>query len=371
MNKIHFRKFKYKIQDFSKKERFKFILNSILAITAVAMIVTMANWQNNSSKTTDTTTVRVVKSVTEGGFEVGLGSDRESFLEKYQASSLNFLPQANIASSSLSGFINNNSTSALLPVRNWQVQFKDIDATTALVVYMPNQRVLYGKNVFEQRSIASLTKLMTALVVLDNFDPQDVITISQEAIRQEGDSARFVAGEQFTVNQLLYALLLESSNDAAYAFLEHYEKTNPGAIFTDAMNQRALDMGLDGTFFVDSSGLDDNNVSTSYEVAQLLYIAFKNDLLRQVMSEASYTVRSSNRDIAHFWVNLNSLLGNQEDIILGKTGFTTAAGPSMTAVANSPIQNNFMVTVVLDAQDRIEATKELIEWTKGAYIWDE
>ena len=364
---IRLRKIKYKMQDYLKNEKIRFILYSTFALFFIFIIAgLLISYKSNSFKKEITNNIA---GETEEEYKVGL-SDTESFLKKYQTSKINSLPKTNTFSSSIVDILNTDSLNTLLPARNWQVQFKDINATSALAVYMPEKRILYGRNVFEQRPVASLTKLMTALVVLDTYNSEEIITISQEAIKEEGDSANFVAGEQFTVNQLLYALLLESSNDAAWAFLEQYNKDNSGKTFINAMNQKAQDMGLANTTFADPAGLSDANVSTAHEISQILYLVFQNDILKQVMQEPSYTTKSINKSLSHFWVNLNSLLGAQEDVLVGKTGFTNEAGPSMSTVAKSPIENTFVVTVVLDAQDRIEATRELLEWVKKAYIWE-
>ena len=358
---------KYKTQDFLKNERFRFVIDSVSMILFVFVIAGLFLLYKSNSFKKEVENNNVEK-VTESGFKISL-NDREAFLAKYQNSQVNFLPKTSTFGSSLVDIVDADSLGAFLPVRNWQVQFKDINATSALGIYMPEKRILYGKNVFEQRPIASLTKLMTALVILDTYNPEEIITISQEAIKEEGDSAGFVAGEQFTVNQLLYALLLESSNDAAWAFLERYNSDNPQKTFIDAMNQKAQNMGLANTIFVDPSGLSDANMSTAYEISQILHTAFQNDIIKQVMQEASYTVKSINKMLSHFWVNLNSLLGAQEDVLAGKTGFTNEAGPSIAIIAKSPIENNFILTVILDAQDRIETTRELLNWIKEAYIW--
>ena len=364
MFRIHLRKIKYKLQDISRKHRTKIkVLGPLSAFILVVggTILLLNNFGQNNVRH---------DALEDNEFKLSLVS-REDFLKKYQNLRLNTLPQGDTLSSSISGFIKNNTVDALLPARNWQVQFEDIEATSALAIYMPEKRILYGRNIFETRPIASLTKLMSALVIMDEFNLDDVITITNEAILEEGDSANLVAGEQFSVKELLYALLLESSNDAATAFKIQLEKNKPQTSFVALMNLRAKNMGLQNTLFVEPSGLSEKNVSSAYELSQIFYTAFENPILAQTMAESSYTTKSLNKDITHFWVNLNSLLGAYEGLLAGKTGFTNEAGPSMAGIVASPIKDTHVVSVVLDAQDRIEATRQLFDWVKKAYIWEE
>lgn len=380
------RKIKYKVQDkvrgFKVQDRvkgFKIKFNSapIFALVGVVSILgavgfSIVYFNSNTSPKQQSRGTTIEKNKKSDNKFIFKLAPREDFLKKYNKSQISFLPNAGIASFSISGFIQNNSTDILLPARNWQVQFQDIDATSVMAVYMPEKRILYGRNIFETRPIASLTKLMTALVVLDEFDLEESVTITQTVIKEEGDTAGLIVGEKFSTEQLLYALLLESSNDAAAAFADNYAKKNTGVSFVDLMNKKAADMGLRNTFFVEVTGLDDRNVSNAYEVGQILYIAVQNPILAQVLSAPNYTTQSINKDFTHFWVNLNSLLGAYDGIIGGKTGFTNEAGPSMATAVKTPIllKDNLIISVVLDAPDREGATQQLLDWVKEAYIWE-
>ena len=221
---LKIRKIKYKVQDFKRGFNFAPIFAIVGIVGLVAVIGLSVNYFNfHTSQDTNVTVEKNKKNNDKFVFKL---VPRKDFLKKYNKLQIGFLPNAKIASSSISGFIQNNSTDILLPVRNWQVQFEDIDATSVVAIYMPEKRILYGKNIFETRPIASLTKLMTALVVLDEFDLENSITITQAIVKEEGDRAGLIVGEKFSTEQLLYALLLESSNDAAIAFADSYNKKN-------------------------------------------------------------------------------------------------------------------------------------------------
>lgn len=347
----------------------------VLPILMVALLFYVdINWNNltasfNPSSNSDDLFEKNI--ILEKEFDLRLIS-RDKFLEKYKTRPT-VLPQAIELNVSLSGFLKSNSAIKLLPARNWAVPFIDIDSTVALAIEFPNKRVLYGKNIFEVRPIASLSKLITALVVVENLKLDDIVIISQNAIETEGNSAGLVAGEKLTVNELLYALLLESSNDAAVALEEYYntEKESGFINFIELLNQKALELGLSDTLFVDSSGLGSGNVSSAYSIAQILYEAFQDKTLKKIMATSTFSMASQNESFTYYWVNLNTLLGAYEGIIAGKTGYTDEAGPSMAILVKPSYKDTYTVIVVLNAKDRVEATINIYEWIKKAYIWKE
>lgn len=295
---------------------------------------------------------------------------REDFLEKY-AVQPSLFPSISKVYVTLNDILQStDAAEVLLPARNWEVEFQDIEATSVLAIEFPTQRVLYGKNIFEIRPIASLTKLAAALVVSDVMPLDEVVTVPLEAIAADGDSAGLVAGEQLTVEDLLYAMLLESSNDAVYALKFHYETKTDGENFEVLMNAKSQELGITDTLFADPSGLSDENRSTAYGVAKTLYAAFKNPTIAKIMATPSYTARPSNKEITHFWVNNNALLDAETGVVGGKTGFTDEAGPSMAIIATAPNGSGHIVLVALNAENRVEALRQLHEWVQKAYIWN-
>lgn len=349
------------------------LLASIVLLPIIMVLVFFYGGINakNLSSSINQQEAAVEEQGEEPSFELKLIS-REDFLEKFSAEPA-FLPRPVEVTTSLSGFLRSNSSGALLPARNWGIPFEDIPAQVAVAVEMPSKRVLYGKNISEVRSIASISKLVTGLVVAENLNVNTEVEISESAVRAEGNAGNFLVGEVFTVKELLYALLLESSNDAGIALEEFYnsqrEAGSPDLV--SMMNKKAMDLSLNDTTFEDPTGLSPNNRSSALSITKILYEAYNNDVLREIMATPSYTAKSTNREISHYWINLNSLIGVEEGVLGGKTGYIEEAGPSMTVISSTPQEGKYIVTVVLNADDRLEASRQLLNWTKKAYIWTE
>lgn len=294
---------------------------------------------------------------------------REDFLKKFIPKSAR-LPRPNL-NASLSGFLRANSMISLLPARNWEIQTIEVNATAALAIELPQQKILYSKNGFVKRPIASLTKLMTALVTYENLSLSDLVTISSYAVETPENFAHLVEGEVLTVEQLLYALLLESSNDAAVALEEFYNagKSPEAGSFIYLMNEKATTLGLEETFFTEPTGLSAQNQSSAANVALLLTATFEVETLATILSTQRFITTSHNNEIAHSWVNVNALIKNHAEIIGGKTGYTEEAGHSMATIARAP-NGNRLVIVVLNAGDREVETLKILEWVQEAYIWE-
>lgn len=264
----------------------------------------------------------------------------------------------NIAMSPVSSYlpaINSDS-------QNQKIAEPQLNATSALILEMPASRILYSKNIYTQRPIASLTKLLTALTVYDNLKVDDVITISAQAIKIPENLANLNLGEQLSVEQLLYALLVESSNDAAVALEQFYNsnKQKDVASFVPLMNQKAKSLQLYNTHFVEPTGLDAQNYSTAYDIANMLYAVFQNDMLARIIKTSDYSTESVDGKFSHYWVSSNKLLGTY-NIVGGKTGYTEEAGQSMAVIASIP-GDKYIIIVVLDAENREAEIIKLLDW---------
>jgi len=268
----------------------------------------------------------------------------------------------------------------IFPIRDWNIADPEITAKTALVYDTGHQEFLFQKNgIYDAHPIASLTKLMTALVTLENADPTTTFKISSEAVATEGEMGSLRVGETLSVETLLYTLLAESSNDAAVALAENIPAPNENSNatsaadktkkFVDLMNQKAKSLGLKNTFFDDPSGLSPQNYSCAWDVARLLLEAIQNPLLRKIMQTRSIDLRSVDGRFNHHLVNTNKLLGVIPEIIGGKTGYTEEAGNCMVLALIPPDNEGNLITVVMDSQNRLNETKILVEWTKKAYLW--
>jgi D-alanyl-D-alanine carboxypeptidase (penicillin-binding protein 5/6) len=231
-----------------------------------------------------------------------------------------------------------------------------INAVAAVVVEESTGRILYEKNALAKRSIASTTKIMTALVALENANVEDVVVISKRAASIGGSVAHLRQGERYTLKELLYALLLTSANDAAIAIAEHVGGSVEG--FAVMMNKRARTLGAVNSNFVTPHGLDrENQYSTAYDVALITIEALKHPLFREIVSTASSYIPGRNL------YNTNELLGAYPGADGVKTGYTGKAGRCLVTTAK---RNDMrLISVVLGSPTRsarAEASRKLLDY---------
>jgi D-alanyl-D-alanine endopeptidase (penicillin-binding protein 7) len=223
----------------------------------------------------------------------------------------------------------------------------NLKSTSALVLDQSGQRVLYAKNIDWVVPIASLTKLMTALVVLDSGLPLDEpITISKEdRDGLKGTRSRLAVGMTVTRDDLLRLALMASENRAAAALARAY----PGgtSAFVAAMNQKAAELGMWRSRFVDGTGLSSGNVSTAQDLSRLVGAAHRHPLIREYTTDTQYTVRLANGRKMQF-SNSNRLVRNSGwDIGLSKTGYISEAGRCL--VMQAQIAATPVIIVLLDS----------------------
>ena len=257
--------------------------------------------------------------------------------------------------------------------RNKDVEEQEYNASTVFALHLDSGQVLYEHNSRETRPIASITKLMVATIIADVFEPDQTFVVSARAT-QTGAESKVLGlkqGEEISVEDALYGMLLESGNDVVIA-LEDYYNSQFSTSLVDEMNKRAQDLGLLDTEFVEPTGLSAQNVSTAYEVTQLLKNVFEHPYLRTIMSTYQYTRNGA------VWNNTNTLLDNENNattnresrIIAGKTGYTQAAGQSIALLGLTESSHEVLM-VVLDAHsDRIVEGQKLWRWIQQAYKWD-
>lgn len=198
----------------------------------------------------------------------------------------------------------------------------EVSATAAVLMDADMGQVLYEKNGDRQMLIASTTKIMTALVVLEHAAPDDVITVTPDHMA-EGSSMYLRAGETVRVEELLYGLLLCSGNDAALALTECAGGLTP---FVALMNEKAAALGMAHTSFANPNGLDaDGHYSTARDMAVLAAAAVENPTFRRICSSRSVTIGQRTME------NHNRLLRQMEGCIGLKTGYTRAAGRTLVS----------------------------------------
>jgi len=205
---------------------------------------------------------------------------------------------------------------------------------------------------------------MTALIVLENFSLDQVITVTKAY--PIGENVGFQPGEQITVEQLLYAMLVQSGNDAAEIFAENY----PGGRveFVAAMNRKAAEIHLDNTHFANPTGIDEvGHYSTAVDLARLGDYALRNAEFTKIVGTQSAVVSSVDYSVSHVLNNINELIGNVAGVTGIKTGYTEGAGQSLVTLVER--NNHPVIIVVLGSQDRFGDSRKLIEWVYDNFIW--
>lgn len=232
----------------------------------------------------------------------------------------------------------------------------DISAKAAVVIDNDSKVILFAKNPKLLFSMASTTKIMTALVALDYYNLGDILTVKTEGVG--GITTGFKIGQKVLFKDLLYAMLLPSSNDAAFAIAENYKGGQE--VFIRKMNEYALRLNLFNTRFADPAGiLDEKDHTTAIELARLASHALKNKLFFQIVSKKHEVISDAEGLFKHSIYNLNKLLGI--DGINGiKTGFTQEAG-QILVTSKKTQDGHTLIAVVMDSQDRFLDTKIIFD----------
>ncbi|AEV69407.1 D-alanyl-D-alanine carboxypeptidase [Acetivibrio clariflavus DSM 19732] len=223
-----------------------------------------------------------------------------------------------------------------------------IEAGAAIVMDMKSGRVLYEKNAHARKAIASTTKIMTAIVALERGNLEDKVKVSKRAANIGGSTINLKEGEEWTLKELLYGLMLRSGNDAAIAIAEHIGGSVEG--FAALMNEKARELGLKNTQFKTPHGLDTpGHYSTAYELAQLTRYALNNPIFSQIVGTQNISVKGRS------FYTTNEMLGAYPGADGVKTGYTGQAG---RCLVTSATRNNMrLISVVLNCSSRTVRAK--------------
>lgn len=233
-----------------------------------------------------------------------------------------------------------------------------VSAKSAVVIDADTNEVLYGKNQDEVLSMASTTKIMTAIIALEYADLDRDIEILKEYTLVEGSSMYLSEGEQIKMIDLIYGLMLMSGNDAAVAIA--HETTGNYEEFILLMNEKAKELGLENTSFQNPNGLDDmGHNTTAYELAIISSYALKNEQFCQIVSSQYY------KDDIRTMKNHNKMLWLSEDSIGVKTGYTSQSGRCL--VSASAVNDKVLICVTLDAPSDWADHLELLETSFSKY----
>ena len=241
----------------------------------------------------------------------------------------------------------------------------DVRAAAAIIFDPETGHVLWEENGSDKRSIASITKVMTAVVFMEGSPD-----LSREVTIERGDvyaaSTTYLrANERVTLDNLLHLTLIASDNAAARALARLSQ--GGSAAFIERMNEKALELGLENTSFADPSGLNPNNISSAYDLSRLITYAASDERISGIMRKASYSVKTSRRTLTI--KNTNHLVRGGDvtvmEVMGGKTGFISKAGYCLATLLRLPQTNQQVAVVVLGASSnngRFWETRHLFNW---------
>ena len=219
----------------------------------------------------------------------------------------------------------------------------EISASCAILMDTDSNRILYEKNINEVRSVASISKIMTAVVAIESGKLDNEVTIGEEIKDAYGSGIYIQMGEKMTLRDLLYGLMLRSGNDAALAIANYVG----GSVddFVTMMNDKAKSMGMKNTTFNNPSGLDqeEGNYSTAYDMAILTSYAMKLEEYKMITGTKKYALTTNKN--TYSWINKNKLLSIYKYTTGGKTGFTEIAKRTLVSTASKDNMNLVVVTL--------------------------
>ncbi len=251
-----------------------------------------------------------------------------------------------------------------IPTLKGKVSFPVLSAWGVYAIDLDSRISLFEKNSDIAFFPASTTKIMTALVAIENYSTGERVRINGEYI--PGQKMGLIAGEEIAVRDLLDGLLIFSGNDAAEALANHFPNGRDGFVYE--MNRRAKALGLKNTYFSNPSGLDEvNHFSTARDLVTLTEFALDNPIFSEIVSTESKTVTSIDGTVVHRLTNLNELLGEVDGVLGVKTGWTENARENLVTYVNR--DGRRVLISLMGSQDRFGETRELIEFIFENYKW--
>ncbi|GGA60958.1 D-alanyl-D-alanine carboxypeptidase family protein [Ornithinibacillus halotolerans] len=231
-----------------------------------------------------------------------------------------------------------------------------VSAHNAVLIEQSTGRILYEKDAHEKQNIASITKIMTAIIAIESGKMDEIATASRKAVYTEGSSIYLEQGEKMPLEDLVYGLMLRSGNDAAVTIAEHVGGSEEGFVYL--MNEKADWLGMTNTHFDNPHGLDsDTHYSSAYDMALLMRYAMDNDIFKTISSTKMY--KSEKR--TYSWKNKNKLLTAYYKYCTGgKTGFTKKTGRTLVSTASKDGMD--LIAVTLNAPDDWRDHMQMYEW---------
>ena len=245
------------------------------------------------------------------------------------------------------------------------INIKAISASSYIVMDMDNNIVLEGNNINESRLIASISKIMTCIIAIENGNLDEEVTVNKDILKAVGSSIYLEIDEKITLKNLLYGMMLRSGNDAAIMIANTISKNEEE--FVKLMNEYAKKIGMTNTIFYNSNGLENSdgigNKSSAYDMALLTSYAYKNEEFRRIFKTKNYTCKSDKK--TYSWLNKNKLL-KYDYITGGKTGYTMKAKRTLVTTGN--INNINLVIVTLNDGNDWDDHLSLYQKISNTYI---
>lgn len=236
--------------------------------------------------------------------------------------------------------------------------FPNVSGKSAVVINADTNEVIFEKNKDELLSMASTTKIMTSLLAVESGRLSCVVTAKND-INCEGTSIGIKKGDSFTLETLVYAMLLESGNDAAVLTAEYLSGSEEN--FAELMNKKAKEIGMTSTNFVTASGLDDNeHYTTAYDMALLGAYAMRNPIFKKICSTSNYRAEYIKPEVTATYSNHNKLLNSYEGVFGIKTGFTKKSGRCLVSACKK--DGATLVAVTLNAGDDWNDHKKMYDY---------
>lgn len=253
----------------------------------------------------------------------------------------------------------------LSPPVSVDLPLPQFSARAVFIKDLGTDTILYQEDASIPLPIASTTKIATALVASEYFKPNSVLTVKDSA-KIEGAKVGLISGESLSFRSVLYGMLLNSGNDAAFTIAENY----PGGVlgFVSSMNKKALDLGLSNTHFQNPAGFDDkNHFSSAGDLARISEEALKNYQLARIFATKETDVFSLDKKYSHHLNNLNKLLSQVTGVLGIKTGYTSLAKENLVTLVER--DGHRILLVVLGSDDRFGETTSLIDWVYANFQW--
>lgn len=239
-----------------------------------------------------------------------------------------------------------------------------IQGKSALVADLNSDTILYQKNSLKAFPIASLTKLMTALIIIQEHQLDEIVQIDTKSTQVGGSVIGLQSNQKITIEDLLKGLLIQSGNDAAIALAINNSSTVEA--FVQKMNKAALDLNLQNTSFANPMGFDDSeNFSTAQDLYTLAKKIYDYPEIQKIVNTKSETIYSTDKKISHNLNSTNLILNNYLNIGGLKTGTTSQAGGCFIGITKNT--KNPKIAIILGSNDRFLDTKVMLDWAQNTY----